>query len=181
VRPAQLFRRFLALLFVVWALGFFWFAAFLPGRAGGEQTDAIVVLTGGPGRIDRGLEVLRGHKAKQLLVTGVYNDVKPREFAAEYNVDRKLMDCCITLGFVALDTRGNAAETADWVAERKVRSLRLVTTDWHMRRAALELSARLPAGVEIVEDAVPSQPSLRILFLEYHKLIARFVAWLLPG
>ncbi len=42
----------------------------------------------------------------QLLVTGVYNDVKPREFAAEYNVDSKLMECCITLGFVALDTKG---------------------------------------------------------------------------
>ena len=181
MRPGQIFRRLLAAIFVVWALGFFWFAVFLPGRAGNERTDAIVVLTGGPGRIDRGLEVLRGHKAKQLLVTGVYNDVRPKEFAAEYKVDAGLMECCITLGFVALDTRGNAEETASWVARRNVRSLRLVTTDWHMRRAALELSARLPGNVEIVEDAVPSQPSLWILFLEYHKLIARLVAQLLPG
>jgi uncharacterized SAM-binding protein YcdF (DUF218 family) len=179
VRPAQLLRRALAAIFVVWALGFFWFAAFLPGRAGGERTDAIVVLTGGPGRIDRGLDVLRGGKAKELLVTGVYNDVRPVEFAAEYKVDPQLMDCCVTLGFAALDTRGNAAETAEWVAERKVRSLRLVTTDWHMRRAALELSADIPDNIELVEDAVPSHPSLRILFLEYHKLIARYFARLL--
>jgi uncharacterized SAM-binding protein YcdF (DUF218 family) len=181
VRPAQLFRRLLAAIFVAWALGFFWFAAFLPGRAGGERTDAIVVPTGGPGRIDRGLEVLRGGKARQMLVTGVYNDVKPGEFAAEYKVDPKLMACCITLGFVALDTKGNAEETADWVAERKVRSLRLVTTDWHMRRAASELASKLPDNIEIVEDAVPSRPSLRILFIEYHKLIARYFARLLPG
>ena len=140
-----------------------------------------MVLTGGPGRIDRGLEVLRGRKAGQLLVSGVYNDVKPREFAAEYNIDHRLMECCITLGFAALDTRGNAEETADWVAERKIRSLRLVTTDWHMRRAASELSSKLPANVEIVEDAVPSKPSLRILFVEYHKLIARWFVRLLPA
>jgi len=180
VRLGQVTRRALGALFILWALGFFWFAAFLPGRAGGETTDAIVVLTGGPGRIDRGLEVLRGGKAKSLLVTGVYNDVRPGEFAAEYKVDPQLMACCVTLGFVALDTRGNAAETADWVAKRKIRSLRLVTTDWHMRRAALELSGRLPEDVEIVEDAVPSRPSLRILFLEYHKLVARWFAQLLP-
>ncbi|WEK48427.1 MAG: YdcF family protein [Candidatus Andeanibacterium colombiense] len=166
---------------MIWALGFFWFAVFLPGPAAGERTDAIVVLTGGPGRIDRGLQVLRGHKAGQLLVTGVYNDVTPDEFAAEYKVDRRLMECCVTLGFAALDTRGNAQETAEWVARRRIRSLRLVTTDWHMRRAAAELAGRLPAHVEILEDAVPSQPSLWILFLEYHKLLASRAVRLVTG
>jgi len=29
-----------------------------------------------------------------------------------------------------------------------------------------------------VRDAVPSRPSLHILFLEYNKLLARMVAWL---
>ncbi|OJW69969.1 MAG: hypothetical protein BGO57_11390 [Sphingomonadales bacterium 63-6] len=173
-------RRALGAFFVIWALGFFWFAVFLPGPAGDEKTDAIVVPTGGEGRIPRGLDMLRRGKAQQLLVSGVDGNVKPREFAAEYKVDGKLMECCITLGFAALDTRGNAAETATWVGERNVSSLRLVTTDWHMRRAALELSSEIPGDVEIVEDAVPSKPSLRILFLEYHKLIAAFLARLLP-
>jgi len=173
-------RRGLAAIFVLWALGFLWFTVFLPGPAGGESTDAIVVPTGGQGRIDRGLDLMRHGKAKQLLVTGVDNDVKPGEFAAEYHVEQKLMDCCVTLGFKALDTRGNADETAAWVAKRKVSSLRLVTTDWHMRRAALELSAEMPDNVDLVEDAVQSEPSLRILFLEYHKLIARYVARMLP-
>lgn len=173
-------RRALGAFFVIWALGFFWFAVFLPGPAGDETTDAIVVPTGGEGRIARGLDLLRHGQARQLLVSGVDGNVKPREFAAEYDVDQKLMKCCITLGFAALDTRGNAAETAAWVGERNVASLRLVTTDWHMRRAALELSSEMPGDVVIVEDAVPSKPSLRILFLEYNKLIAAFLARLLP-
>jgi hypothetical protein len=41
-----------------------------------------------------------------------------------------------------------------------------------MRRAALELEGSLPAHIEVIRDAVPSQPSFRILFLEYHKLLA---------
>ena len=40
-------------------------------------------------------------------------------------------------------TRGNAQETANWVTANKVRSIRLVTADWHMRRAAAE-RFRLP-------------------------------------
>ena len=75
---------------------------------------------------------------------------------------------------------GNAAETAAWVAHHKYRSLRLVTTDWHMRRAEAELSAALPPGVTIVRDAVPSRPRLGILFLEYNKLLASTLAHLLP-
>lgn len=168
-------RRAIAAVFVIWALGFIAFAVALPGPAGDQTTDAIVVPTGGQGRIARGLDLLRRGKAKQLLVTGVYGEVKSREFAAEYGVDEQLMDCCITLGFAALDTKGNADETAEWIKERNIRSLRLVTTDWHMRRTSLELRAEIPSDIELLWDAVPSRPSLRILFLEYHKFIARFV------
>ena len=60
--------------------------------------------------------------------------------------------------------------------QNRVRSLRLVTTDWHMRRTAGELERTLPAGIAVVEDAVRSEPSLRILFVEYHKLLASAVA-----
>ena len=165
-------RRLLSLLVVCWAFGFLWFAIALPQPAGAEETDAIVVPTGSGGRIDRGLAMLREGAAPKLLVTGVYRDVRPGEFAAEYRVSQRLMECCVTLGFAALDTRGNARETAGWVAENEVRSIRLVTSDWHMRRAALELEGRLPSGTVLVRDAVRSEPSLWTLLLEYHKLLA---------
>lgn len=174
-------RRIAALLLVAWALGFLWFAVALPQPAGMEKTDAIVVPTGSGGRIPRGLALLRRQVAPEMLVTGVDDEVRPREFAAEYDVSPHLMECCVTLGFAALDTRGNARETAAWVAERKARSIRLVTSDWHMRRAALELAGKLPPGTLIVRDAVRSQPSLWILFLEYHKLLATWVGRLWPG
>jgi uncharacterized SAM-binding protein YcdF (DUF218 family) len=172
--------RVLAFLALLYALGFLWFAAALPQPAAAVVTDAIVVPTGGAGRIDRGLELLAQRKAAAMLVTGVDREVKPREFAAEYKVPARTMDCCVTLGFAAVDTRGNAAETAAWIAHHHYRSLRLVTTDWHMRRAAAELGSALPKEVTIVRDAVPSRPRLGILFLEYNKLLASTLARLLP-
>ncbi|MEO1648423.1 MAG: YdcF family protein [Pseudomonadota bacterium] len=172
-------RTILSAVFLGWALGFLWFAVALPQPVQGVQTDAVIVPTGGAGRIARGLDVLDEGLANRLLVTGVDPEVKPGEFAAQFEVSQALMECCVTLGFMAADTRGNAFETAQWVKGNGVASLRLVTTDWHMRRAANELDRKLPEGVRVVRDAVPSEPSLGALFLEYHKLIASWISgWL---
>ena len=111
-----------------------------------------------------------------MLVTGVDPEVKPKEFAAQFVVEPQLMQCCVTLGAEAADTRGNALETADWMRREKLHSLRLVTSDWHMRRAALELRRELPEDIELIKDAVATQPTLRTLFLEYNKLLASFLA-----
>lgn len=165
-------RRALGLLAVLWALGFVWFAAALPQPLEQGTTDAIVVPTGSGGRIARGLEMLSAGSAREMLVTGVDPQVRPGEFQAEYGVSDDTMACCVTLGFSALDTRGNARETSEWMAQREYQSLRLVTADWHMRRAALELREQLPGDVRIVKDAVRSEVSLWTLFLEYHKFMA---------
>lgn len=168
-------RKILALVVLVWGLGFVVFATSLPQPAGSEQTDAIVVPTGSGGRIGRGLELLRMGAAEKMLVTGVDIDVRPGEFAAQFDVEDRLMDCCITLGFSALDTRGNARETAAWMEDQRYNSMRLVTADWHMRRTALELSDRLPDNISVLRDAVRSEPSFWTLFLEYHKLMATWL------
>lgn len=171
-------RRILSLLFLVWAIGFLWFVVALPRPVEGEKTDAVIVPTGGAGRIARGLAVLDAGLAEKLLVSGVDPEVKPGEFAAEFAVAPKQMECCVTLGFAAVDTRSNAAETAKWVAQNEVTSLRLVTTDWHMRRAASELERALPDHVTVIRDGVHSQPDFGTLFLEYHKLLASRAAGL---
>jgi uncharacterized SAM-binding protein YcdF (DUF218 family) len=169
--------RVAGFLLAIWLLGFAWFAAALPQPAPtGAKTDVIVVPTGESGRIDRGVEVLRRKSADKLLVSGVFEEVRPGEFAAEYGLTSQEMECCVVLGFSALDTRGNARETAEWIREGDYGSLRLVTSDWHMRRSRNELEQVLPAGVRVVEDAVPSEPSLWMLFLEYHKWLASRLA-----
>jgi len=163
---------------LAWLFGFMWFAILLPEPHGSGKSDVVVVFTGGEGRIARGLEALRESWARQLLVSGVDKEVKPGEFAAKYQVSAATMKCCVTLEYESYDTSSNALEASRWLARHKFHSARLITTDWHMRRAAYELGEAKPAGVSIIRDSVASRPSLQILLLEYHKLLARRVSHL---
>jgi len=172
-------KRLISVLFLIWVLGFAWFALLPPMPAPPQKTDAIVVLTGGPGRIDRALELLETGQAKRLLISGVAREVKPRELAAEYKRPQSLFDCCIALGFEAEDTRSNATEVASWVARRNYKTVRLVTTDWHMRRAEYEIGRAIGGKVTIIPDAVRSRPSFSTLFREYHKYLAGLAGGLL--
>jgi uncharacterized SAM-binding protein YcdF (DUF218 family) len=168
------------LLALAWCLGFALFMLTLPGRLDGNTTDALVVPTGGPGRIDRGLELMRDRQAKRMLVTGVGPGVRPVDLAREYGAPSRLLACCIDLGRQAVDTRSNAEETARWVRARGYRTVRLVSSDWHLPRARMELGAALGDGVIVLGDGVPSaSPRLGTLVNEYNKLLLRRVAlWL---
>lgn len=168
--------RLFALSLLAWMLGFAWFAVFLPQPLDGRPTDAIVVLTGGAGRIDRGLALLQEGAAKRMLISGVDRSVRPSELAAQYDAPERFFSCCITLGREAIDTRSNAIETSHWLERRHFRTVRLITTDWHMRRAALELRQAIPGSLTIVYDAVPSRPSLTVLMREYNKYLLRRAA-----
>lgn len=168
-------RRLLALSFVAWFLGLIWFAVFLPGPSTNEKTDAIVVLTGGVGRFERGLAALEAGEAKRMLVSGVDPTVRREEFEVLRKVPPKISRCCIDLDKASVDTISNARETARWVKARHYRTVRLVTSDWHMRRAKMELDHVVGAKVTVIGDAVRTNPSLTQLFKEYNKLVARFI------
>ena len=172
--------RLLAAFALIYAFGFLGFAFTLPSPAAKAETDAVVVLTGGPGRIARGLEVVGDGMAKEMFVSGVDPEVKSGEFADQFDVPSRLMDCCVTLGRLAVDTRSNAGEVAQWLQDKDFTSVRLVTTDWHMARAYSEMSTTLPAGTSVLKDAVVSHPDLSTLFLEYNKLLAAEVSQGLP-
>jgi uncharacterized SAM-binding protein YcdF (DUF218 family) len=172
-------RRAIAFLVLLYLLGYALFTVLLPRPAGLEQTDAIVVLTGGAKRFERGLGLLQQGKAKRMLVSGVARTVRPSELAAEYKADERIFACCIDLGRQAVDTRSNAEEVTRWVAKHRVRSIRLITTDWHMPRARFELSRRLPGDVEVLGDAIESNPAFRQLFTEYNKYLLRRAAVLI--
>ncbi len=169
-------RRLFSFLVLIWAIGFVLFAGFLPRPAGEQKTDGIIVLTGGPNRIERGIAVLEKGEARRMLVSGVNMTVRPRDFLIMFHVSPKLFACCVDLGQDAVDTRSNGEESAAWVKQRGYRSVRLITTDWHMRRAQFELRQALPKDVAIVPDAVRSEPDLGILLTEYHKYLLRRAA-----
>jgi uncharacterized SAM-binding protein YcdF (DUF218 family) len=167
-----------SLLVLLYALGFVLFAFTLgkPAPANAAQTDAAVVLTGGYGRIEHAMEVLRGRKAKRLLVAGADPSVTKADIARRIGGSRKLLQCCVDLGSESVDTRSNAEEAQRWMVRHRFRSLRLITSDWHIRRARYEFEKVLGPNYPIVSDGVRTEPSFVGLFAEYNKYVLRRLA-----
>jgi uncharacterized SAM-binding protein YcdF (DUF218 family) len=167
-------RRLISLTVLLWALGFVAFAIYLPQPAPAARTDGIVVLTGGPGRVRRGLDMLAHGQAKRMLISGADRRVRLVELAQVYRISPAVL-ARVDLGRSAVDTRSNALETRRWIVQHHYRSVRLITTDWHMSRARFELR-QVMRGITVVPDAVPSEPDLWTLLREYHKYALRRVA-----
>ncbi len=84
-----------------------------------------------------------------VLISGVNIDTTPADIARIANVAQPQIDCCVTLGKAAATTEGNGAETADWARRNKVTRIIVVTSEYHMDRALLELQRAMPEGVFI--------------------------------
>jgi uncharacterized SAM-binding protein YcdF (DUF218 family) len=169
-------RRLLSLVLIGWLLGFAAFVIALPGPAASTHTDGIIVLTGGKGRIERGIALMETGAAQRMLVSGVDPSVRAADLVAVQNAPQQLFACCVDLGKTAIDTRTNAEESASWIKLHKFHTIRLVTTDWHVPRARFELARQLDRNVVITYDAVDSAPGLWILMREYNKYWLRRVS-----
>ncbi len=181
------------LILVAWFVGLFWYADRIPAEPPdtAERTDAIVVLTGGAGRLSEGLRLLAEGHGKRLLVSGVYRGV---DVDALLQVARRAPDdveCCITIGYAADNTAGNARETAEWMRASDNRSLRLVTANYHMPRSLLEFGRALP-DIRIVPHPVFPEAFRRecwwcgrnsgfLVASEFHKYLAAFVGLSSPS
>jgi uncharacterized SAM-binding protein YcdF (DUF218 family) len=173
---------------LIWAAGLFAFASRvqqstpLPDPLPAE---GIVVLTGANSnaRIAAAVDLLSEHLGRRVLVSGVDRDVTREELRRASKTVRRLYDCCVDLGFTAADTVGNARETAEWAKAMRYDSLIIVTSDYHMPRAMLELRAvlRPPMVLQTYAVATPalkvrgwwrSPRAARLLVVEYCKYLA---------
>jgi uncharacterized SAM-binding protein YcdF (DUF218 family) len=168
---------------VTWVAGLVWFSQQMPRRVEDPfaVTDAIVVLTGGAGRLGTGLELLAQGRAGKLFVSGVYRGVDVDEILRISRQAPDALECCIEVGHDATDTTGNARETARWMAAEGLHSLRLVTASYHMPRSLTEFRRVMP-DIELVPhpvftDAVPveawwsSPQSLALITSEFTKYL----------
>ena len=168
--------RLFSLLLLLYLLGFILFAVTLGAPAGDERTDAAVTLTGGAGRIEHGVDILAAGKAKRLLISGTDPAVTKPDLIQRLGGKARFVNCCVDLDSVSVDTRSNAEETGRWLDKRGFKSFRLITSDWHMRRARYEFRRVLGDQYEIVPDAVRSEPRFMTLFGEYNKYLLRRLA-----
>lgn len=140
---------------IAWVWGLIDFVDQIPDSVTDEarHTDAIIVLTGGTLRLEKGFELLSAKMAGKLLVSGVDKGIPIEEVLKAAGLTLAGMDCCVTLGYMAEDTGSNAIESAVWIRTNRVTSIRLVTSSYHMPRSLLEFRATVP-GVEIVPHPV---------------------------
>lgn len=161
VQHRRRFRRFrfllstLIILGLLWAGGFVWYVNSIPVTVENpnQRTDAIVVLTGGSERLSEGRRLLTHGMADKLFISGVYRGVEVDELLSVGKSDPRLISCCVVLGHIAENTRGNALETAIWVRDEGYKSLRIVTANYHMPRSLLEFKSLMP-DVEIIPHPV---------------------------
>lgn len=185
LKGAALTISLAALLF---AGGFALFATHVSGLTTPQNpsaADAIIVLTGGQSRIDAALDLLKSGKGERLLISGVNPSSGREALRAATGADKKLFKCCVDIDHAALDTIGNAEESAKWVEQHAYSSVILVTNNYHMPRSLLEMhrllakarldpypvvNSRLDGGSWMMKP-----DALRVLFTEYLKYLAAVV------
>lgn len=174
--------------FALWCGGVAWFTQQIPAaQTEPETADAIVILTGGKGRLEHGLRLLTQGKGKALFISGVGNIGNFDELLKHFPQDlqtqvRALPPSAVELGREAENTIGNAQETARWAKAHAVKTLLVVTSNYHMPRALLEFGEIMP-DVTLIPAPLLLENGYewRLLFSEYHKfLAAKFRHQLLP-
>jgi uncharacterized SAM-binding protein YcdF (DUF218 family) len=135
---------------LIWTAGLFAFSARVARSTPApdpQPADAIVALTGPSAlRITAAMKLLEDGKGGRLLVSGVNHKATRADIHSVSKAPGQLYDCCVDLGFKAEDTIGNARETASWARAHRFKRLIVVTADYHMPRAILELKGALPGG-----------------------------------
>lgn len=198
-KPARLrlALRTAALLFaggaVLFAGGFGWFAnhvSHLTTPADPQKADAIIVLTGGTSRLDAAMDLLETGKGKRLLISGVHPSATRRQLQIATGGDKQLFSCCVDIDHAALDTIGNAEESAKWVDSHAYGSVILVTNNYHMPRSLLEMgrllhNARLEPYPVVNSNLnnggwLTKPEALRVLFTEYNKYLVSLARGVLP-
>src|ERR1700757_4644846 len=136
-----------AFVFIGAAAGFVAFLSQLRGAeiAPDRKADGIVVLTGGSSRVSDAMELLAAGYGKRLLIAGVHpsstaSDISRSDISRSVPGSQSLFNCCVDLDRSAVSTRSNASETKRWAQERGFKSLIVVTSNYHMPRAVLEMS-----------------------------------------
>lgn len=119
-------------------------AHYTPKRSVETPADAIVVLTGGEQRVREAIHLFSQGKARRLLISGVNRATTREDLKRRAGIEQVLFECCIDIGYEALDTIGNADETRAWAETWGFKKLIVVTSNYHMPRSLAELSRAMP-------------------------------------
>lgn len=177
----NLIKAFLTLLVIVLAVIAMLFIDFtyktFSYRQSEIKADAVVVLAGGKGRVDEGVRLYRQRKGNWLLFIGVDPSVRMSDLYrpqfGDPSSDR------VVLEKASRNTLENAIFGRDVIMRRNIRSILLITSRYHMKRASILFRNALPKDVAIYAYPVDSKNlkeswwnhggSFHLLFSEFYK------------
>lgn len=149
-----------AALLLTWFIALLLFVQRIPTHSTSDDTntDAIIALTGGVLRLERGFDLLGRGKAPILLISGVGKTTTREELLREYGtpairekIEKNTAE--LLLDYRANSTYTNAYEAARFIRSRSITTIRLVTSNYHMPRSLMEFERAVPE-VFVIADAV---------------------------
>ena len=154
------------------------------------SADAIIVLTGGIGRVDEGVRLYREGKVRWLFFVGVDPSVRLSDLYSPGSGDPSAAR--VVLEKTSRNTLENAWYARHLIKDKDVKSVLLITSRYHMKRATILLRNALPKDVAIHPYPIDStnlkekwwnhRGSFRLLFGEFYKYcMFRFFFIMAPG
>jgi uncharacterized SAM-binding protein YcdF (DUF218 family) len=192
-KAGRLFWLTASLAFAAFIIGFFAFVETISEMRQPELTaaaDGIVALTGGQNRLEAAAALFAEGKGRRLLISGVNPSIDKKDLLKAVGGDPVKFNCCVDIDHEALETVGNAEQTAEWAKAHGFNEIILVTNNYHMPRSLLELKRAAPKVKFIPYPVVNSDlanwswmtrpDTARVLFAEYLKYLGALSRAVLP-
>ena len=154
-----------------------------------KRASNIVILTGGSNRIRDGLKIIKNLESSAIINTKLLISGTGKGFTIS-NVKKLLpknkslnmfLKCCIELDNKSKNTHSNAIETLKWTKKNNIKTFILITSNYHMPRAALEFKAQMPNFEIITHPITPKKHDISnwmhsfetfsLIFIEYSKFL----------
>lgn len=186
----KLFIIAVLFLLLAWFAGFLWFNHRINSYENTDEikTDAIVALTGGRNRISSAISLLNDGAAEKLFISGVSKEASLAKIE-QFNDVRVSKKQKVQMGNEAQNTIGNAIEADEWIKKNNIRSIRLVTSNYHLPRSILEFRHQNPK-ISIVPSPVYSDKvhpkwwknpgSFWLIATEYNKFLYVYTTYVIP-
>lgn len=146
-------------------------------RQNTQKADAIVVLTGGKGRVEEGIRLFRESRAEFLFFVGVDPSVRKSDLYRPRSGDPSADN--VFLEKSSRNTLENSIFGRDVIVRSGVRSVLLITSRYHLKRASILFRHSLPKNITIIPYPVDTVNlkeswwshggSFQLLFREFYK------------
>jgi uncharacterized SAM-binding protein YcdF (DUF218 family) len=146
-------------------------------RQNSQRADAIVVLTGGKGRVEEGIRLFRESRGEFLFFVGVDPSVRKSDLYRPRPGDPSAEN--VFLEKSSRNTLENSIFGRDVIVRSGVHSILLITSRYHLKRASILFRHSLPRDITIIPYPVDTVNlkeswwshggSFHLLFREFYK------------